>query len=276
MKKTMIALAAGAMALAACTSAPKQETAETETAPKALVLYYSQTGTTQKVAEEIQQLTGADMATFDVQDAYPSDYNETIQRCLKEQETGEVPALAELNVNVADYDIIYLGYPIWFGTYATPVASLLKEVDFNGKTIVPFTTFGSVGRTQAQKDLQEKCPGATVMESFGIRTAHVDKAPAKVAEFLKKSGLIEGEYTQLPDFSAMADVTADDVALFKAATESYTMLKATAKQVASREIPEGTEFKFACENDTDKAPMFVYVVKSNTEGVAPDFTEVER
>ena len=65
--------------------------------------------------------------------------------------------------NLSDYDVIFLGYPIWFGTYAMPIATLVKEQDFAGKTIVPFCTFGSGGLNTSTDALTKALPKAKVV-----------------------------------------------------------------------------------------------------------------
>ena len=112
-------------------------------AQKKLVLYYSETGTTKVVAQELQKQLNADIEGIEATEPYSGNFQETIQRGQKEMQSGNTPALQPLKSKIADYDVIFLGYPIWFGTYAMPIATLVKEQDFAGKTIVPFFTFGS-------------------------------------------------------------------------------------------------------------------------------------
>ena len=110
----------------------------TLSAQRMLVLYYSETGTTKTVAQELQKQTGADIESIECVEPYSGNFQETIQRGQREMQSGNYPALKALKKKVADYDIVFLGYPIWFGTYANPIVSLLKEQDFAGKKIVPF------------------------------------------------------------------------------------------------------------------------------------------
>ena len=127
-------------------------------AQKKLVLYYSETGTTKAVAEELQKQTGADIEAIEAVTPYSGNFQETIQRSQRERESGETPALKPLKSKIADYDVIFLGYPIWFGTYAMPIITLVKENDFAGKTIVPFCTFGSGGLNTSSDALKEALP----------------------------------------------------------------------------------------------------------------------
>lgn len=267
MKKTAAILAAS-LALAACTSSNQ---------PKALVLYYSQTGTTKAVAEAIAQQTGADIASFDITEPYTGDFNETIARCLEEQGEGYKPVLAELGVKLAEYDVIYLGYPIWFGTYAPPVKALLESEDFAGKTIVPFCTFGSGGLTESTAHLRAALPGATVADGYGVRTARIAAAPAEVERFLILGGYIDGEAQAYPDYSEQQAVTEAEAAIFDAACSGYQFPLGTPVTCGSRAVDGGMEYLFVAEStgmDGSKSSSKVHVLAK--EGAAPEFTLVER
>ena len=129
-------------------------------AQKTLVLYYSENGTTKTVAEELQKQLDADIEAVEAVEAYTGDFQATIQRGNKERESGQWPAIKPLKKKIADYDVVFLGYPIWFGTYANPMVTLVKEQDFAGKTIVPFCTFGSGGLNTSSADLKKALPKA--------------------------------------------------------------------------------------------------------------------
>ena len=119
-------------------------------AQKKLVLYFSETQTTQKVALALQkQLSLPDKAVeaIELVQPYTGNMQETMQRAQREKE----PALKPLKAKIADYDIIFLGYPIWSGTYALPIASLLKQED----SLLP-------------KPLYKLCPNMT-MSIMGIQ-----------------------------------------------------------------------------------------------------------
>ena len=136
-----------------------------ETSTNQLVLYYSQTGSTKVVAQEIQKALGADIEAIELQKPYTGTYAETLERVKQERESGNLPQLKPLKADLSKYEVIYLGYPIWFGTYALPIASLLKEHDFEGRKIVTFCTFGSGDMESALEDLKKALPKAEVAES---------------------------------------------------------------------------------------------------------------
>ena len=281
MKNINILLVLAAVTMAAVSCGSKKETPKEE-APKMLVLYYSQTGNTKAVAEEIANKLGADIEEITMADPYDPDFQATIDRCLKEREQEILPTINPVKADLANYDVIFLGYPVWFGTYAPPVITFLNDADFSGKKIVPFCTFGSGGLESSVKDLVAAEPNAEVLPGYGVRAARLDAMPKEVDNFLKASGFLEGEYTQLADFPEQHEVSADESAIFDAAVDGYPMIHAKAKTVAVRAIPDGTEYLFTAvdlpREDNPKMPpageMQVYVTVAN--GAAPVFTKVIR
>ena len=281
MKNTKLLLVLAAVTLTAVSCGSKKETPKEE-APKMLVLYYSQTGNTKAVAEEIANKLGADIEEITMEDPYDPDFQATIDRCLKEREQDILPTIHPVKADLANYDVIFLGYPVWFGTYAPPVITFLNGADLSGKKIVPFCTFGSGGLESSVKDLVTAEPNAEVIPGYGVRAARLDAMPKEVDNFLKASGFLEGEYTQLAEFPEQHEVSADEAAIFDAAVDGYPMIHAKAKTVATRTLPDGTEYLFTAvdlpREDNPKMPpageMQVYVTVAN--GAAPIFTKVIR
>ena len=259
----------------------KEETTKKET-PKVLVLYYSQTSNTTAVAKEIASRIGADMEEIVPVNPFDGDFQATIERCIQEREQGIATEIQPLTADIAKYDVVFIGYPIWFGTYAPPVATFLDQVDLSGKKVVPFCTFGSGGLESSVKDLVEKQPKAEVLPGYGVRAARLEAVPMEIDQFLKVSGFIEGEYTKLDEFPEQHEVSEDEAAIFEAAVGDYPMMHAQAKTVASRALPNGTEYLFNAvdlprEDNPNMPPaggMQVYVTV--IEGESPVFTKVIR
>ena len=122
--KWMLALVAMVMTVVSC----GQKKAE---APqkKVLVLYYSQTSNTKTVAQEIANKLGADIEEIVPVQAYDGDFQATITRCNEEREKGITPEIKPIAANLADYDTIFIGYPVWFGTFAPPMGAFLSQAD---------------------------------------------------------------------------------------------------------------------------------------------------
>lgn len=274
-KMTWMMLPAMAAMMAAVSCAQKKE------APKVLVIYYSQNGGTKAVAEEIANALGADMEAIEAVVPYDGNFQETIERSGAEREQGILPDIQPLQADLAAYDLIFLGYPVWFGTYAPPIAKLLENPGFSGKKIVPFCTFGSGGLLSSAKDLAEKLPDAEILPGYGVRAARMAAMPAEVDQFLKANGYVEGDFVKAEPFPESHPASEEEAAIFDAAVAGYPMINAKATDVAARAIPGGTEYLFTAEQlpregmpPMGNAQMQVYVTA--LEGAAPEFTQVVR
>ena len=251
-------------------------------APKVLVLYYSQTNTTKVVAEEIANALGADLEAILPVVPYEGDIPAVAARCAKDAAEGKLPELKPFTVDVNAYDIIFLGYPIWMGTYAPPVAAALEAVNLDGKKVVPFCTFGSGGLDSSTKDLQAKLPNAEILPGYGVRAARIDAAKAEVDYFLKANGFLAGEVAPLPAFSEPQPADESAAAIFDAAVGSYPMIHAQATEVASRTVPCGTEYLFTAKDlpmgpaAEDAPDHFIKVYVLAEDGKEPVFTQVLR
>lgn len=154
MKKIIPPLVSALMllSLAACgskTTAPETTTAPAASGGKTLVVYFSATGNTKAAAEAIAAATGGDLLELEPAEPYTSadlDYNNADSRVSREHDDASLrdAALKTTTVaNWADYDTVYIGYPIWWGIAAWPVDTFVKANNFTGKTVIPFCTSGS-------------------------------------------------------------------------------------------------------------------------------------
>ena len=272
--KLILALAVVAMTTACCGSKEESQ--------KSLVLYYSLTGNTKAVAEEIANRLGADIEEIVAVNPYDTSFMATIERCKADREAGVFTEINPVKADLSQYDVIFIGYPVWFGTYAPPVESFLSQVDLSGKKVVPFCTFGSGGLESSVKEMTECQPNTEILSGYGVRAARLDAMPKEVEQFLMASGFLKGEYTPLKEFPEQHPVSEEEAAIFNAAVGDYPMMHANATTVASRNIPDGTEYLFTAvdkpREDMPNMPpageMKVYVTVAN--GAAPVFTKVIR
>ncbi len=260
------------MGLAACTS---------QKADKILVLYYSQTGATKAVAEEIQAQIGAkaDIEAIELEDPYDNDFQATINRAKDEMENGTLPALKPLKANIKDYDVIFLGYPVWFGTYALPIESLLKTESFEGKKVITFCTFGSGGLQSSTKNLKEALSKAEVMEGYGVRNARKEAVKEELNRFLIEAGFKAGEIEPLPAFTDHHAVNEMEYAVFDQACANYQFNLGTPVSVASRETTTGTDYEYtvkSADQNGEEQTTTIYVTVGKEEGAQAEFTQVIR
>lgn len=268
MRKILGIAFAALTAITACTNKPEKNS---------IVVYYSQTGATEKVAKLFAGKTSADIIKIDAEKPYNGDFDATIERCQEEMKNNILPTLAAIEKNVADYDTIYLGFPVWFGVAAPPMQSFVKNADFKDKVIVPFCTFGSGGLETSVADLKKNLKGAFLFSGYGVRNARVDKASSEIDRYLVEIGVKDGDIEILPDFSKPITLTKMDKAIYDSACGDYPMPLGTPVNVCSRAVNNGTEYMFINKSknqDGSESTSFVYVLSINNE--KPEFIKVVR
>lgn len=279
MKKLMLMLLS-ALCLVACHSQKKdQGPSKKIQESRKLVLYYSQTGATKTVAEELGRQLNADVEPIELQEPYDGDFNATIARCQQEKETGVMPELKPLEIGLAEYDTIFLGYPVWFGTYASPIASLLQTEKLQGKTLITFCTFGSGGLQSSTNDIESMLPETKVIEGYGVRNARLSAVPQELNRFLIEHGYKSGTVEALPAFMEHKPVTESDKRIFNAACGDYQFPLGTPVDVAIRETSGSIDYEFTAQSTTQDGQQTrstIYVTVAKTEGAKPEFTQVVR
>lgn len=271
--KKVLSIMIAALSLAAC--APKHQ----EAATKTLVLYYSQTGVTEKLALELQAQLGADIEAIVAEQPYDGDFATTLERCQNEMVAGIVPEVKPIKANIDDYDQIFLCYPIWCGTFAFPIGGLIKNESFAGKKVITCSTFGSGGLQSTTRYLKEVLPQAEVIEGFGIRAARIDKLSEELNRFLIEHFFKEGEVEALPAFMEHQPVTDADKAVFDEACADYQFPLGTPIDVAVREMDNVIDYEFYVEGINEYDNPFsatIYVTKDKVEGAKAEFTQVIR
>ena len=127
--------------------------------PRVLVAYFSATGNTENIAGHLEAVLDADLYEIVPQNPYTSadlNYNNSDSRASREQNDADArPAISGSVDNMEDYDVVFLGYPIWWGIAAWPVDTFVKNNDFTGKTVIPFATSSSSGMGQSGTLLSE-------------------------------------------------------------------------------------------------------------------------
>lgn len=141
-------------------------------------------GNTEVIAKMIQKKTGGDLFHIESVAAYPKDYTETTEVAKNELRAKARPKLKGLVENVKAYDVIFLGYPNWWGTMPMPVYTFLESYDFSGKTIVPFCTHEGSGMGHSEKDIAKTCPKATVLAGIAIYGTSASSAGSEVSSWI--------------------------------------------------------------------------------------------
>lgn len=221
----------------------------TENSAKSVVVFYSQTGTTRTVAEEIAKQAHADAIELKMVTPYPSTYDSTIAVTREERAGKKWPALENARLDLAKYDTVYLGYPIMYGTFAPPIYTFLDSNDLSGKVLVPFCTYGSGGRKASSREVAELEPKAKVVLAFGMAHNRVSNPNVNVAEEVSAflGNMREGKTDEMlcGGFSEQRPLAAEDSAVFATATKDYAYLNLKPLSVATQ-VVAGTNFMFSC------------------------------
>ena len=168
---------------------------------KALVIYFSRAdenyfggsmryiskGNTEVVAEFIQDITGADLFKVERKVDYAKDYRTCIQEAQVEQRKGELPELKRYLGNINNYDVIFIGGPIYWGTLPQPMFTQLSKLDFTNKVIMPFSTHEGSGLASIARDIKKYAPNADVRKGFAIVGSNVNSSKPTLEKWIKEN-----------------------------------------------------------------------------------------
>ena len=169
----VVALLAAAAYKVMAQTGEENKTMDTQNA-KILIAYYSYSGNTKEVAEAIQKEIGGDLFEIKAEGTYPDEYRPMTEQAKKEIDAGFRPKLTTSVADMAQYDVVFIGSPNWWGTITPQVSSFLESYDLSGKTVIPFVTHGGGGQQNTIADLTAQCKGCKVNSDgwvgYGSRT----------------------------------------------------------------------------------------------------------
>jgi flavodoxin len=156
---------------------------------KTLIAYYSWSGNTKGIAQQIQEQTGAD--TFEIQlvKPYSSTYNTCLEEAQRDQRQAARPAIKNKVANIAQYGTIILGYPNWWASIPMPIATFLESYDFSGKTIIPFCSNGGGRFGQSLSAIAKLAPRSTVAEGLSVSYTGGPSLSRDITAWLRKNGV---------------------------------------------------------------------------------------
>lgn len=152
---------------------------------KSLVVYFSWSGNTEKVAKSVASKTGSDVFEIIPKTPYSSDYNTVVSDAKAEQQRGDRP---EFNgtLNLDQYDTVYVGFPNWWGDMPMIMYTFFDTYDLSGKTVAVFCTSGGSGLSNTVNEIKKLEPGATVTEGLHIRDNAANSPDDAVSKWLEK------------------------------------------------------------------------------------------
>ena len=166
---------------------------------KSLVIYFSHTGenymkngiedikkgNTEIVAEKIQKLTGADLFEVERVKDYPFGYYDCCDEAKKEYESNARPEVKKTLSSIADYDVIYVGGPVWWSHLPMLMFTVLEKLDFSGKTVMPFATHEGSGLGSVMQDVKLLCKNASFGEGLAIRGHEAETSDKKLENWVR-------------------------------------------------------------------------------------------
>lgn len=143
---------------------------------KALVAYFSWGGTTQRMAQQIQEITGADMFRIEPVVPYPTEYTPCTEVAREEKDSNARPAIKDRVQNWDDYDVVFIGCPVWWWTTPMIIHTFCESYDFKGKTVVPFCTYAATYRDETLAEIVNSTPDASHLTGEGLTSGRINRS----------------------------------------------------------------------------------------------------
>lgn len=147
-------------------------------------------GNTEYVARLIGKATGGDLFAIKTERTYPTPHKALIDDAKKEAEANERPKLTTHITNLADYDVVFVGYPNWWYDMPMVIYTFFDEYDFSGKTVIPFVTHGGSSFSQSVETIAEMETGAKIIKGPSIPARSVPNSKNSIVNWLQQQGLI--------------------------------------------------------------------------------------
>ena len=160
---------------------------------KVIIISFSKSGNTQIISDYINKSTKITLYNIKPKNSYPSSYDETLKIAENEQNTNARPEIDNPLKDISNYDIILLGYPLWYGHLPNIVVTQLELLDLENKEIYPFNTHGSSGISNSVNDIKKYASDANVHNGFPIKGSDAksgnSNVKTKVNDWLKNIGI---------------------------------------------------------------------------------------
>lgn len=153
---------------------------------KVLVAYFSHSGNTREIAQQISQASGGALFEIVPINPYPENYQDLTAVAKKEIQDGIKPKLQANVENIGEYDVIFIGSPCWWGTIAAPVASFLAANNFSGKKVIPFMTHGGSGLGHSESDIKKLVSDAHLVSGEAFWGSRVKNAREDVNNWVER------------------------------------------------------------------------------------------
>jgi formylglycine-generating enzyme required for sulfatase activity/flavodoxin len=156
---------------------------------KSLIVYFTWSGNTRGIANQILEMTGADIFEIELVTPYSTVYNTVLQQAQRDQNIQARPELANHVEDMAQYDTILLGHPNWWASIPMPIASFLEAYDLAGKTILPFCSHGGGRFGQSQTAIAKLVPDTTLVDGLSVHYSGGPDLPDRISAWLSQNGI---------------------------------------------------------------------------------------
>lgn len=193
-----------------------------------LVLFCSRSGNTERVANQIQQSLDCDILEVEPQTPYDNDYNSMLARAQEELadiRSGNYPQVKTVLESFDDYETVFIGYPIWYGSMATPMQSFLHShaSKLAGKRIALFATSGSSGISTSVNEAKTLCPAATFTETLHLTSSSLSQMESRVTSWLQQLGAGRNESDGDDEASLNVRITVGSQSITATMTDNPTV-----------------------------------------------------
>ena len=137
---------------------------------KPVIVFYSYSGITRRLAEDIALIIDGELRELKPEKPYSFSYNTAVKEARAEIEKGYCPPLSQGAESLGEAEVIFIGSPNWLKTFAPPIRTFLHQVDLRGKTIIPFCTHGGGGFGKMMEEYRASCPASTVQEGLALKS----------------------------------------------------------------------------------------------------------
>lgn len=172
------------------------------TGQNVLIVYLSRTNNTKAVAGMIQKQVGGTLVALELKKPYPADYQTTVRQVADENERNYLPPLKTRIDNMAQYGVVFIGFPTWGMQLPPPMKSFLRQYDLRGKTVIPFNTNAGYGVGSSFDTVKALCANSTLLEGFSVtggierdgvlfvmKDSKAKKVDAEVNQWLRRIGV---------------------------------------------------------------------------------------
>ncbi len=172
-------------------SYPEPDGVDVSTGASRLVNDGKVTGHVDFLANVIREATDGELFEIKTVQQYPASHEPLVSQASEEKEAKARPVLTTHIENIDQYDIIFIGYPNWWGDFPMPLYTFLEKYDLKGKTIIPFNSHGGSGLSGTVNTIKELQPESTIVKAFSVSRNNVSNAKEDVLKWLKEIGMME-------------------------------------------------------------------------------------